>query len=120
MASRGGGGGYQHSAHLSLVYCWLSSHPGDKELMEAGCLFLLEEKSFFFSSRLPRSFSPAQSRGFIASGGVGWRWGGDKRRQRLVEAATVPKIPLSGSRRSHEYHTRSSGKNDGAVFSFLT
>lgn len=32
--------------------------------------------------------------------------GGDKRRQKLVEAVTVPKIPATGSRRSGGYHMR--------------
>lgn len=54
------------------------------------------EKSFLAGLLAPFSLP---SRGFIASGGE------DKRRQRLLEAATVPKIPLSGSRRSDEYHT---------------
>lgn len=79
----------------SPAYCWLSSRRGDTELVEA---VRLCTRGKSFSSRLDCSFS-LPSRGFIASGG-------DRRRRRTAEAATVPKIPLSGSRRSDEYHSK--------------
>lgn len=97
-------GKYQHSAHLPCtVGC-----PPIPPIRSSWRLPVCRGKSFL--AGLLCSFS-IPSRGFIASGR-------DKRRQRLVEAATVPKIPLSGSRRSHEYHTRQR-QNVCAVFFIL-
>lgn len=94
-------GEYQHSAHLPCtVGC-----PPIPPIRSSWRLPVCRGKSFL--AGLLCSFS-LPSRGFIASGR-------DKRRQWLVEAATVPKIPLSGSRRSDEYHTRQR-QNECAVF----
>lgn len=78
--------GYINTAHISsILRAGLSPHPGKGSLnRQALCLL-----GRVFSHGLACSLS-LPSPGYIASGG-------DKRRQRLVEAATVAKLLLSGS-----------------------
>lgn len=85
-------GKYQHSAYFPRTI-EPSSHLRNKWLLhgDRGCLFA-GERVFSLPLSLP-------NRGFIASEG-------DKCGQWLVEAATVPKIPPSGSRRLGECRLR--------------
>ena len=76
--------------------------------MEAGCLFSWEKSFFFLAGLLVPSPYPVAA--LLPPGG-----GGSTQAAAGIEAATVPKIPLSGSRRLDEYHTKKHQKGQCSV-----